>query len=74
MQAQWAAVLDQDTIPTSLLVLTNKNFPPLDSVPFMECQLHTMKIKYLNFEPHACRLSFQAYKHWNTCRNITVFD
>ena len=53
MQAQWAAVLDQGTIPTSLLVLTNKNFPPLDSVLFMECQLHTMKIKYFNFEPHA---------------------
>ncbi len=71
MQAQWAAVLDQDTIPTSLLVLTNKNFPPLDSVLLMECQLHAMKIKYLIFEthePHACRLSFQAY------RNITVFD
>ena len=57
MQAQWAAVLDQGTIPTSLLVLTNKNFPPLDSVLFMECQLHTMKIKCLIFEthePHAC--------------------
>ena len=39
---------------------------PLVSVLFMECQMHIMKIKSLipgTHEPHACKLSLQAYKH-----------
>ena len=42
------------------------NFTPLVSVLFMECQLYIMKIKSLilgTHEPHACKLSLQAYKH-----------
>ena len=51
---------------TSLLVLVEIIFSPLVSVLFMECQLHIMKIKSLflgTHEPHACKLSLQAYKH-----------
>ena len=40
-------------------------FTPIVSVLFMECQLHIMikSIILRTHEPHACKLSLQAYKH-----------
>ena len=46
-------------------------------VLLIECQLHIVKIKSLllgTHEPHACKLSLQAYKHQYTCTNMTVSD